>query len=302
LDLSDMANCEKAVKGASLVYNLACNMGGMGFITTNRGLCMLSVLINTHLLMAGRKLGVQRHFFSSSACVYRSDKQLDSNAPPLVEADAYPASPEDGYGWEKLFSERLCRHFREDFGIETRVGRFHPIYGPQGTWEGGREKAPAAICRKVIDAVHRSTGEIEIWGDGEQSRTFLYVDDAVSGIQALMNSDLALPANIGSTELVTINQLADMAEGIAGVKLRRVYQPDAPRGVTGRNCDNTLITSRTGWTPSIALRDGLEQNYRWIYDQYMAKYGPGVRKRVSTSRPKPRRKKAARRRAAGSRR
>ena len=292
LDLNDKAACERAVKGAATVYNLACNMGGMGFITTNRGLCMLSVLINTHLLMASRKSGVDRYFFSSSACVYNADKQRSSDARPLVEADAYPAQPEDGYGWEKLFSERMCRHFREDFGLETRIGRFHPIYGPHGAWEGGREKAPAAMCRKVIHAVHTGSGEMEIWGDGTQSRTFLYVDDCLRALQILTRSDLAEPANIGSTELVTIDQLADIAQDIAGVRLRKVYNPSAPRGVTGRNSDNTLLTTHTGWTPSIGLRDGLERSYRWIFDEYMAKYGPAAR-RKTVSAPRPAARKPA---------
>jgi GDP-D-mannose 3', 5'-epimerase len=269
LDLRLHEACDTALEGADLVYNLACNMGGMGFITTHRAECMLSVLVNTHLLQAAKKHNIQRYFFSSSACAYNTAMQQESNAKPLKEEDAYPANPEDGYGWEKLFSERMCRHFMEDFGIQTRVARYHPIYGPFGTWEGGREKAPAAMCRKIIEARHSGKHEIEIWGDGTQSRTFLYVDDCLRGTQMLMHSDLASPANIGATELVTINQMVDMVEEIAGIKVRRRYI-DGPRGVQGRNSDNSLIERHTGWQPSIPLREGLERTYTWIYDRFMA--------------------------------
>src|SRR5216683_3134347 len=217
LDLQDKRACEEAVSGATLVYNLAADMGGMGFIENNRALCMLSVLINTHLLMAARKFGVERFFYASSACVYAADKQVSADVVPLKESDAYPAMPEDGYGWEKLFSERMCRHFREDFGLTTRVARYHNVYGPNGTYDGGREKAPAAICRKVITAVLAGRREIEIWGDGEQTRSFTYIDDCVEGTLRIMSGAVADPLNLGSDELVTINELVTMVEEIAGV-------------------------------------------------------------------------------------
>ena len=257
--------------GAREVYNLAADMGGMGFIENNRAACMLSVLASTHVLMAAREAGVDRFFYSSSACVYAADKQTDADVVALKEEDAYPAMPEDGYGWEKLFSERMARHFREDYGIATRIGRYHNVYGPYGTWDGGREKAPAAICRKVATAVLTGRHEIEIWGDGEQTRSFMYVDDCVTGTVMLTRSDFAEPINIGSSELVTINELVDTAEQIAGVKLNRSYNLDAPKGVRGRNSDNTLIQKEFGWEPSTRLRDGLETTYRWIYDQVAAK-------------------------------
>jgi len=228
---------------------------------------MLSVLINTHMLMAAREAGVERYFFSSSACVYAAEHQTSPDVTALAEADAYPAMPEDGYGWEKLFSERMCRHFREDFQLETRVARYHNVYGPYGTYDGGREKAPAAICRKVIAAKLSGTNEIEIWGDGEQTRSFMYVDDCVYGTQLLTASDVLEPINVGSSELVTINQLVSIVEEIAGLELERKYKLDAPQGVRGRNSDNTLILERLGWEPSTTLRDGMEQTYRWIYDQ-----------------------------------
>jgi nucleoside-diphosphate-sugar epimerase len=267
LDLGRRETCETAVRGASTVYNLAADMGGMGFIEANKALCMLSVLINTHMLMAAREAGVERYFFSSSACVYAAEHQTSPDVTALAEADAYPAMPEDGYGWEKLFSERMCRHFREDFQLETRVARYHNVYGPYGTYDGGREKAPAAICRKVIAAKLSGTNEIEIWGDGEQTRSFMYVDDCVYGTQLLTSSDVVEPINVGSSELVTINQLVSIVEEIAGLELERKYKLDAPQGVRGRNSDNTLILERLGWEPSTTLRDGMEQTYRWIYDQ-----------------------------------
>ncbi len=267
LDLQKRDACKKALKEAAIVYNLAADMGGMGFIENNRALCMLSVLINTHLLMAAKETGVQRFFYASSACVYNADKQRDINVTALKEADAYPAMPEDGYGWEKLFSERMCRHFREDFGTVTRVARFHNVYGPLGTWDGGREKAPAAICRKVIQAKLSGKHEIEIWGDGKQTRSFMYIDDCLKGIQAILASDIVEPINLGSSELVSINQLVDMVEDIAGIKLQRSYNLKAPKGVNGRNSDNTLIKKYLGWEPCIRLRDGMEKTYRWIYDQ-----------------------------------
>ena len=270
LDLQRRGDCETAVRDAALVYNLAADMGGMGFIENNRALCMLSVLINTHLLMAAREVGVRRFFYASSACVYAADKQVSEQIVPLKEADAYPAMPEDGYGWEKLFSERMCRHFREDFGVETRVARYHNVYGPHGTWTGGREKAPAAICRKVIEAKLSGRDEIEIWGTGNQTRSFMYIDDCLKGTQMIMASDIEEPLNLGSDESVTINQLVDIVEEIAGIALKRRYDVNAPKGVNGRNSDNTRITELLGWAPSIRLRAGLEQTYRWISDQMLA--------------------------------
>jgi len=267
LDLQDKDACEKASQGASEVYNLAADMGGMGFIENNRCLCMLSVLINTHLLMAAKKLGVQKYFYASSACVYNADKQRNEDVTALKEEDAYPAMPEDGYGWEKLFSERMCRHFREDFGVRTRLARFHNVYGPHGTWDGGREKAPAAVCRKVIRAKLTGKHEIEIWGDGHQTRSFMYIDDCLKGVQMFMHGEVVEPLNLGSNELVSINQLVDIVESIAGVKLMRSYNLKAPKGVNGRNSDNTRIKELFGWEPGTRLRDGLEKTYAWIYDE-----------------------------------
>lgn len=268
-DLQDKEECRSACRGASKVYNFAADMGGMGFIENNKGLCMLSVLINTHLLMAAEEMGVQRFFYASSACVYNGEKQCDANVVALKEEDAYPALPEDGYGWEKLFSERMCRHFREDFGIETRVARFHNVYGPDGTWQGGREKAPAAICRKVIECVETGKSDIEIWGTGQQTRSFMYIDDCVHGIHAIMDSDILEPINLGSSELVTINQLVDITEEIAGIKLERRYNLSAPKGVNGRNSDNTKIQRYLGWEPSTPLRVGMAKTFAWIHEQYL---------------------------------
>lgn len=269
-DLKDRDECRMAVRGANEVYNLAADMGGMGFIENNKALCMLSVLINTHMLMEAEAADVERFFYASSACVYNADKQRDPNVVALKEEDAYPAMPEDGYGWEKLFSERMCRHFREDYGLTTRVARFHNVYGPNGTWQGGREKAPAAVCRKVIHALETGEHEIEIWGDGNQTRSFMYIDDCVYGIDKIMHSDIIEPLNLGSNELVTINQLVDIAEDIAGIKLKRRYKLDAPKGVNGRNSDNTRIQELLGWQPSIRLRDGMEKTFAWIHQEYLA--------------------------------
>jgi GDP-D-mannose 3',5'-epimerase len=272
LDLNLKENCEQVAKGAVEIYNLAANMGGMGFIEHNKALCMLSVLINTHMLQAALKHGaVKRFFYASSACVYNGDKQKTFEAPSLKEEDAYPALAEDGYGWEKLFSERMCRHFMEDFGLTTRVARFHNVYGPWGTWFGGREKAPAAICRKVIEAKVSGKHEIEIWGSGVQTRSFMFIDDCTDGIQRIMNSEILEPINLGSSEAVTINQLVDIAEEIAGIKLKRNYDLSAPKGVNGRNSDNTLIQKYLKWEPNTPLRVGLEKTYRWVYDQYLAR-------------------------------
>ncbi|MDI1334761.1 MAG: NAD-dependent epimerase/dehydratase family protein [Lacunisphaera sp.] len=268
LDLQELPACRTATQGAHWVYNLAADMGGMGFIEKNKALCMLTVLINTHLLKAAREAGVARFFYASSACVYAHDKQTDPNVTGLVEADAYPAMPEDGYGWEKLFSERMCRHFTEDFGLVTRVARYHNVYGPHGTFDGGREKAPAAVCRKVIAAKLAGTREIEIWGDGHQTRSFMYIDDCLHGTQAIMRSEnITFPINLGSEEKVSINQLVDLVESIAGVKLKRNYNLTAPKGVNGRNSENTLIRKMLCWEPSIALRTGMEKTYAWIHDQ-----------------------------------
>ncbi len=265
-DLSEPDACRMAVEGVSSLYNLAADMGGMGFIETHKADCMLSVLINTNLLKAARESGVSRFFFSSSACVYAAEKQTTADVVALREEDAYPAMPEDGYGWEKLFSERMCRHFLEDFGMVTRIGRYHNVYGPHGTYDGGREKAPAAICRKVIQAKMSGGNEIEIWGDGRQTRSFMYIDDCIHGTRLLAESEFEHPLNIGSSELVSINQLVDIVEDIAGTKLVRRYNLGAPKGVRGRNSDNTAIKKVFGWEPSISLRDGIEKTYAWIFD------------------------------------
>ena len=270
LDLRDLALCRQSTQEARYVFNLAADMGGMGFIELHKAECMLTVLINTHMLMAARETGVERYFYSSSACVYAAEKQTTSAVSPLREEDAYPAMPEDGYGWEKLFSERMCRHFTEDFGIVTRVARYHNVYGPHGTYEGGREKAPAAICRKVIQAELTGSNEIEIWGDGEQTRSFTYIDDCLDGTLRLMDSGVTEPLNVGSEQLVTINQLVDIVEHIAGMTLRRRYKLDAPKGVRGRNSDNTRIRQCLGWAPSIKLEDGMQQTYSWIRRQMTA--------------------------------
>ena len=272
-DLKLLPECLRVTEGTGQVYQLAADMGGMGFIEHNKALCMLSVLTNTHMLLAAQRHGVRRFFYSSSACVYNIEKQRSPEVVPLREEDAYPATPEDGYGWEKLFSERMCRHFREDFGLATRVARYHNVYGPHGTWEGGREKAPAAICRKVIHAKHSGDHGITIWGDGHQTRSFMYIDDCLRGTLEITAGEILDPINLGSSELVTINQLVDIAEDIAGIKLQRRYDLSAPRGVNGRNSDNTRIRQLLGWEPSIKLRDGMERTYRWIHDEYVRKYG-----------------------------
>jgi GDP-D-mannose 3',5'-epimerase len=267
LNLMELEACREALRGAHTVYNLAADMGGMGFIELNKALCMLSVLINTHLLMTARELGIQRFFYASSACVYAAGKQLTPDVIPLKEEDAYPAMPEDGYGWEKLFSERMCRHYLEDFGVQTRVARYHNVYGPRGTWDGGREKAPAAICRKVIHAKQAGQHDIEIWGDGNQTRSFTFIDDCIYGTHALTRSDVTCPLNVGSSELVTINGLVDIVQRIAGIKLKRKYNLSAPKGVNGRNSDNTRIREMLGWEPSTPLAVGMEKTYAWIHDQ-----------------------------------
>lgn len=264
LDLKDKRNCIRAVRNVNHVYQLAADMGGMGFIANNKALCMLNVLTNTNMLVAARDSNVERFFYSSSACVYNADKQSNPTVIALKESDAYPAMPEDGYGWEKLFSERMCRHFEEDFGVVCRVARYHNVYGPHGAWKGGREKAPAAICRKVIEAKTSGVHEISIWGDGQQTRSFTFIDDCIQGTQMIMHSAIAEPINLGSNELVTINQLVDIVEDIAGIQLKRSYDLSAPRGVSGRNSDNTMTLNRLGWQPSVSLRHGMEITYRWI--------------------------------------
>jgi len=270
LDLRDPAACREAVAGCSHVYNLAADMGGMGYIETHKANCMLSVLINTNLLLASRDAAVARYFFASSACVYAAGRQADARVTPLREADAYPAMPEDGYGWEKLFSERMCQHFREDFGLATICARYHNVYGPYCSWNDGREKAPAAICRKVITAKNANDQHIEIWGDGLQTRSFMYIDDCIKGTLELVERNIAGPVNLGSAELVTIDQLTSVVEAIAGTTLRRRYNTSAPRGVRGRNSDNTLLRSLLDWEPQTPLRAGLENTYRWIADQISA--------------------------------
>src|ERR1022692_1138080 len=270
LDMRESKDADEAVAGMEIVYNLAADMGGMGFIENNKALCMLSVLINTHLLRAAKDADAQRFFYASSACVYAADKQTSPDVTALKEEDAYPAMPEDGYGWEKLFSERMCRHFEEDFGLQCRIARFHNVYGPLGTYEGGREKAPAAICRKVIEAKITGKHEIEIWGSGNQTRSFMYIDDCTRGVQDILESDIREPINLGSSELVTINQLVDIVEEIAGIKLNRTYNLDAPKGVNGRNSDNTKIRQYLGWEPSIRLKDGMAKTYKWIESQILA--------------------------------
>lgn len=272
LDLKCIENCRRACQGVQQVYNLACDMGGMGFIENNRALCMLSVLINTHLLMAAKEAEASRFFFASSACVYNAEKQRSPEVVPLRESDAYPAMPEDGYGWEKLFSERMCRHFTEDFGLITRVARFHNVYGRLGTWSGGREKAPAAICRKVLEAIENGSHTIEIWGDGKQTRSFTYIDDCLHGIEKIMLSDIDQPINLGSSELVTIDELVGIVERIAGVSLKRQYNLSAPKGVNGRNSDNRMILERLGWQPSTRLAEGMAKTFAWISSEFHARH------------------------------
>jgi len=269
-DLLKLENCDELTKNIDQVYNLAADMGGMGFIENNKAACMLSVLINTHLLMGAKKNGVSRYFFASSACVYNAEKQDHVDIEPLREEDAYPAMPEDGYGWEKLFSERMCRHFYEDYGLETRVARYHNIYGPNGTWDGGREKAPAALCRKIAQAKYLKSNSIQIWGDGEQTRSFTFIDDCIEGSILLMESDVKEPINIGSNEMVSINNLGKMVKKIAKVELENEYNLSAPKGVRGRNSDNTKIVNLLNWQPKVSLQEGLLKTYNWIEEQVIA--------------------------------
>ena len=267
LDLKEYENCLKITEGVDYVYNMACNMGGMGFIENNKAECMLSVLINTNLLRACLVNNVKKYFFSSSACVYNSTKQSEVFVPGLKESDAYPADPEDGYGWEKLFSERMCRHFYEDFNLETRVLRYHNVYGPLGTYDGGREKAPAALCRKIALAKMNKINQIDVWGDGEQTRSFMYIDDCIEGTKKIFNSDSSDVYNLGSDEQVSINQMIEIIEEIADHKVKKNYLLDKPKGVRGRSSDNSKIISHFNWSPSIKLKQGLEKTYEWIFNQ-----------------------------------
>ncbi len=278
MDLKNYENCFSAIDGVKQVYNLACDMGGMGFIENNKALCMFSVLINTNLLLSIKnyneknKNKIDRYFYSSSACVYNATKQNSTDSVALKEEDAYPALPEDGYGWEKLFSERMCQNFMQDFGLECRVARFHNVYGPLGTYDGGREKAPAAICRKIIHSKMNKTKSIEVWGDGKQTRSFMYIDDCIEGIIKIMESEIREPINLGSDELVSINQLIDLVQNIANYNVNRDYNLNAPKGVRGRNSDNTKIFKELSWSPSIPLSEGLKLTYDWIEKQI---YGEG---------------------------
>ncbi len=272
-DLSRLDDATAMTAGATEVYMLAADMGGMGFIENNKAACMLSVLTSTHMLQAAQAHDVERYFYSSSACVYPAGLQDIACVTALKESDAYPATPEDGYGWEKLFTERMCRHFLEDYALETRVARYHNVYGPYGTWDGGREKAPAAVCRKVALASITGDHQLEIWGDGQQTRSFTYIDDCLEGTELVMRGESPEPVNIGSAELVSINQLVDLVEQIAGITCERTYRLDAPLGVRGRNSDNTLIEERYGWSPSTSLLDGLETTYAWVHDQLKRSLG-----------------------------
>ena len=271
-DLKILKNCEDTIEDIDVMINLACNMGGIGFITSYKAECMLSVLINTNLLMQAKEKKVKKYFYSSSACIYPTNIQSDQKSVALKEDTAYPANSEDGYGWEKLFSERMCKHFYEDFNLEVRVARFHNCYGPYGSWYGGREKAPAALTRKFVEAKIKGKNEIEIWGNGEQVRSFMYVDDCLVGVLKLIDSDFRDPINIGSSEDVTINEMADILEKISGIKPKRKYKLDAPRGVFNRNSDNTLIKKALKWEPSIKLADGLKATFDWIFKEYKRKY------------------------------
>ena len=271
-DMSLLENCMEMTDGVDEVINMACNMGGMGFIENNKALCMLSVLVNTHMLMACKKYKVKKYFFSSSACVYNAEKQKDPKITGLRETDAYPAMPEDGYGWEKLFSERMCRHFLEDYGLDVKVARYHNIYGPNGTYEGGREKAPAALCRKIIQAIFDSKDSIDVWGDGKQTRSFLYIDDCIDATLAFFNSNHHGPINIGSEEKVSINEMIEKIEKISNKKFKKNYQLDKPKGVRGRNSENTLIKSLLNWEPKYTLSKGLEKTYNWIKEEITKKH------------------------------
>jgi nucleoside-diphosphate-sugar epimerase len=267
LDLKEYENCLKVTKNIDYVFNMACNMGGMGFIENNKAECMLSVLINTNLLRSCLKNNIKKYFFSSSACVYNAEKQNKTFISGLREEDAYPAQPEDGYGWEKLFSERMCRHFCEDFKLDTRIVRYHNVYGPLGTFDGGREKAPAALCRKIIYSKLNKTREIDVWGDGKQTRSFLFIDDCINGTMKVFNSNSTEVYNVGSDEQVSINQMIDIIQDIAKYKIKKNYQLDKPKGVRGRTSDNSKIIKNLSWSPSIRLYDGLKKTYAWIEEE-----------------------------------
>jgi nucleoside-diphosphate-sugar epimerase len=264
LDLKEYENCLKASKGVDFIYNMACNMGGMGFIENNKAECMLSVLVNTNLLRACLVNKIKKYFFSSSACVYNADKQTNTFIQGLKESDAYPAMPEDGYGWEKLFSERMCRHFYEDYGLETRVARYHNVYGPYGTFDGGREKAPAALCRKLINAKNSGEKVINVWGDGEQTRSFMFINDCIKGTKKLFESSYRDVLNIGSEEQVSINQMIKMIEEIGNYEVKKNYQLDKPKGVRGRSSNNDLVRAKLNWDIEVDLRSGLKETYKWI--------------------------------------
>ena len=271
-DMKDISNCRKVTEGVNYVFNMACNMGGMGFIENNKAEGMQSVLINTNLLIASKENKIERYFFSSSACAYNQTKQQDVFIEGLKEEDAYPANPEDGYGWEKLFSERMCRHFKEDYGLEVRIARYHNIYGPYGTYDGGREKAPAALCRKIISAKRENKDTIDVWGDGEQTRTFLYVDECVEGTLRLFESNFSDPVNIGSDEQVSINQMINIIEDISSTKtLKKNYQLDKPKGVRGRSSNNDLVKKVLNWSYKMTLKDGLSKTYKWIENEMSQK-------------------------------
>lgn len=271
LDLRRWDNCLQATRNVEEVYALAADMGGMGFISSHHAQILYNnALINFHTLEAARINGVKRYLFTSSACVYNEELQKDTNAKPLKEEDAYPAQPQDAYGWEKLISERLCIHYREEYGLETRIVRFHNIFGEKGTWEGGREKAPAALCRKIAIAKLTGNPEVEIWGDGEQTRSFCYIKDCVEGLYRLMQSDYPLPINLGQDRMITINQLADMIAEIAGIKIIKKHVP-GPQGVRGRNSDNTRLREVLGWEPQVSLEEGLKITYTWIEEQVRKK-------------------------------
>ena len=272
LDMSIKDSCFKMADGVDEVINMACNMGGMGFIENNKALCMLSVLVNTHMLMACKEFKIKKYFFSSSACAYNKDLQNETTINGLKESDAYPANPEDGYGWEKLFSERMCRHFFEDYGLDVKVARYHNIYGPNGTYDGGREKAPAALCRKIIYSIIKNQDKIDVWGDGKQTRSFLYIDDCIEATLKLFNSKFHGPINIGSEEKVSINEMIDKIEKISNKKVKRNYQLDKPKGVRGRNSDNTIIRKQLNWEPKFSLYQGLEKTYEWIGSEIRKKH------------------------------
>ena len=276
LDLKDYDNALKVTKGVDYIFNFACNMGGMGFIENNKAECMLSVLVNTNLLRASLANQCKKYFFSSSACVYNASKQNKTFIAGLKETDAYPADPEDGYGWEKLFSERMCRHFTEDFGLETRVARYHNIFGPLGTYDGGREKAPAAWCRKIIEAKKNNLKTIDVWGDGEQTRSFLYIDDCIKGTLNVFESDKYDVFNIGSEEQVSINEMINIIEEIADYKVKKNYQLDKPKGVRGRSSDNSYVTKKIGWKSENSLKEGLTKTYKWI--EYQINSGTNIDK------------------------